>query len=69
MAVTKLALGNLQKQASKIVDVSNPKYPMAAIGDTVRSRVPDDDRARSDERNILPLLPLTCINWEQNKVY
>ncbi|CAG4947737.1 unnamed protein product [Colias eurytheme] len=35
MAVRKLALQNLQKQANKMLDVSSAKYPMAAIGDTV----------------------------------
>lgn len=53
MAVRKLALSNLQKQANKMLDVSSAKYPMAAIGDTVRVRVPDIDRARSDGRNML----------------
>ncbi|CAG4960492.1 unnamed protein product [Colias eurytheme] len=39
MAVRKLALQNLQKQANKMLDVSSAKYPMAAIGDTVRPLV------------------------------
>lgn len=63
MTARKLALSNLQKQATKMLDVSNAKYPAATIGDTVRVRVPDVDRARSDGRNILAtVIELTASN-------
>ncbi|CAG4935631.1 unnamed protein product [Colias eurytheme] len=65
MAVRKLALQNLQKQANKMLDVSSAKYPMAAIGDTVRVRVPEVDRARSDGRNMLA----TVIELTANNLY
>ncbi|XP_050518938.1 uncharacterized protein LOC126893041 [Diabrotica virgifera virgifera] len=46
----KLALTNLEKQAEKMLKFSNSKYPSAKL---VRIRVPDVDRARSDQRNLL----------------
>ncbi|XP_067132874.1 uncharacterized protein [Centruroides vittatus] len=48
-----MALLNLKKQAEKMIGTSNSKYTAANVGDTVRIRVPDVDRARSDGKNIL----------------
>ncbi|XP_023214332.1 KRAB-A domain-containing protein 2-like, partial [Centruroides sculpturatus] len=48
-----MALFNLKKQAEKMINTSNSKYTAANVGDTVRIRVPDVDRARSDGKNIL----------------
>ena len=43
--------------------MSSAKYPTAAIGDTVRVRVPDVDRARSDGRNMLAtIIEVTASN-------
>ncbi|XP_023242087.1 uncharacterized protein LOC111640310 [Centruroides sculpturatus] len=47
------ALFNLKKQAEKMINTSNSKYTAAIVDDTVRIRVPDVDRARSDGKNIL----------------
>ncbi|XP_023218899.1 SCAN domain-containing protein 3-like [Centruroides sculpturatus] len=44
---------NLKKQAEKMINTSNSKYTAPNVGDTVRIRVPDVDRARSDGKNIL----------------
>uniref|UniRef100_A0A6P7FQY8 Uncharacterized protein LOC114333051 n=1 Tax=Diabrotica virgifera virgifera TaxID=50390 RepID=A0A6P7FQY8_DIAVI len=52
----KLALTNLEKQAEKMLKFSNSKYPSAKLGNTVRIRVPDVDRARSDQRNLLAIV-------------
>ncbi|XP_028128149.2 uncharacterized protein LOC114324478 [Diabrotica virgifera virgifera] len=52
----KLALTNLEKQAEKTLKFSNSKYPSAKLGNTVRIRVPDVDRARSDQRNLLAIV-------------
>ncbi|KAF2890497.1 hypothetical protein ILUMI_15676 [Ignelater luminosus] len=49
----KMALSNLEKQAKKKLNSSNSKYPSAKVDDTVRVRVPDADRAGSDQRNLL----------------
>lgn len=43
-----------------MLDASITKYPMVALGDTVRVRVPVVDRARSI---------YIYINWEKNKVF
>ncbi|XP_028147627.2 uncharacterized protein LOC114341037 [Diabrotica virgifera virgifera] len=51
----KLALTNLEKQA-EMLKFSNSKYPSAKLGNTVRIRVPDVDRARSDQRNLLAIV-------------
>ncbi|KAK9753251.1 hypothetical protein QE152_g3728 [Popillia japonica] len=46
----------LDSQAKKMLKVSNLKFPSAKIGDTVKLRVPDVDRARSDPRNLLAVI-------------
>lgn len=51
----KSALSNLRKQASKMLDISNVKYPVAKIGDTVRVRV-CVDQARSGEKNVIVIV-------------
>ncbi|XP_031344445.1 KRAB-A domain-containing protein 2-like [Photinus pyralis] len=48
-----MAWNNLKKQATKMINTSNSKFPAANIGETVRVRVPDVDRSRSDERNMV----------------
>jgi len=53
------ALCNLKKQAHKMLNVSSSKFPPAKIGDTVRVRIPDVDRARTDGRNILAIVMQT----------
>ena len=40
----------------KKLETFNSKYPAARKGDTVRARVPDVDRSRTDGRNILAFL-------------
>ncbi|KAF2885068.1 hypothetical protein ILUMI_21123, partial [Ignelater luminosus] len=49
----KIAHCNLEKQAAKMLNSLNSEYPSAKVGDTVRVRVPDVDRAGSDQRNLL----------------
>lgn len=51
-----LALNLLQTQASVMLRSSNQKCPPAQVGDTVRVRVPDIDRARMDYQNILTIV-------------
>lgn len=62
IAARKLGLSNLPKQEKKMLDVSSAKYPMTAIGETVRVRVPDVDRARSDENMLATVIELTATN-------
>jgi hypothetical protein len=38
----------LELQAKKMLKVSNLKFPAGKVGDTVKLRIPDVDRARSD---------------------
>lgn len=53
LKIRQISASNLKKQAEKMVQTSNSKYPDAKKGDTVRVRVPDVDRGRTDGRNIL----------------
>ena len=47
---------NLKLQAKKMTKLSDKKYPSAEVGDSVKVRVPDDDRSRCDARNILGVI-------------
>ena len=62
----KMAVENLQAQASKMTKFSLDKFPPGKVGDTVRVRVPDVDRGRCDLRNILGVV--THVNHD-NKTY
>lgn len=44
---------NLNRQASRMLERSNSKFPVCKVGDTVRVAIPDVDRGRGDFRNIL----------------
>ena len=44
---------NLQTRAFKMTRSASGKFPQGIVGDTVKVRVPDVDRGRSDSRNIL----------------
>lgn len=46
----------LVSQANKMLKISNLKFPAGKVGDTVKLRVPDVDRARSDPRNLLAVI-------------
>lgn len=46
----------LELQAKKMLKVSNLKFPAGKVGDTVKLRIPDVDRARSDPRNLLAVI-------------
>ncbi|KAF2904425.1 hypothetical protein ILUMI_01750 [Ignelater luminosus] len=61
----KMALSNLEKQAEKMLNSSNSKYPSAKVGDTVRIRVPDVDLAGSDQINLLA----TVTEITENNLY
>ena len=62
----KMAVENLQAQASKMTKFSLDKFPPGKVGDTVRVCVPDVDRGRCDLRNILGMV--THVNHD-NKTY
>ncbi|XP_044745145.1 uncharacterized protein LOC123307008 [Coccinella septempunctata] len=53
LKIRQISANNLKKQAEKMVQTSNSKYPDAKKGETVRVRVPDVERGRTDGRNIL----------------
>lgn len=50
------AKGNLHLQAAKMLKISNNKFPLVKVGDTVRVKVPDVDCGRTDPRNILAVI-------------
>ncbi|CAH1112464.1 unnamed protein product [Psylliodes chrysocephalus] len=56
LKIREISASNLKKQAEKMLQTSNSKYPTAKKGDTVRVRVPDVDRGRTDGRNILAIV-------------
>ena len=63
LKIREISASNLKKQPEKMVQTSNSKYPAAKKGDTVRVRVPDVDRGRTDGRNILAfVLEITDAN-------
>lgn len=47
---------SLQKQAEKMLKLSNTKFPVGKIGDSVRVRVPEVDRAKADSLNIIGVI-------------
>ena len=51
----------LENQAKKMKQLSEKNFPQGKVGDTVKVRVPDVDRARSDSRNIIAII-LAVIN-------
>lgn len=53
---------SLQKQAEKMLKRSNSKFPVAEIGDSVRIRVPEVDRAKADSLNIIGVIMLVTDN-------
>ena len=57
------AKAGLEEQAKKMKKMSNHMFPACKVGDTVKVRVPDVDRARSDSRNVLAVV-LTIENDE-----
>lgn len=56
MRKRKAAEENLKVQAQKMLKTSNEKFPPANVGDTVRVKVPDVDRGRTDARNIIAVI-------------
>ena len=52
----KAAAENLKVQARKMLKTSNEKFAPASIGDTVRVKIPDVDRGRTDSRNVLAVI-------------
>ncbi|GFU95543.1 KRAB-A domain-containing protein 2 [Trichonephila clavipes] len=48
--------GNLLLQATKMLPTSQKKISTAQIGDSVRMQVPDVDRGRTDNRNVLAVV-------------
>ena len=47
---------SLDKQAKKMLLLSNTKFPQAEVGQSVRIKVPEVDRAKADGRNILAVV-------------
>ena len=47
---------SLENQAKKIKQLSEKKIPQGKIGDTVKVRIPDMDRARGDSKNIIAII-------------
>ncbi|KAL4719361.1 hypothetical protein ACJJTC_002291 [Scirpophaga incertulas] len=47
---------SLEKQAEKMIKASNAKFPAIEIGQRVRIKVPDVDRAKADGRNIIAVV-------------
>lgn len=44
---------SLEKQAAKMLALSSVKYPAANVGDNVVVKIPDVDRAKANDRNII----------------
>ena len=47
---------SLENQAKKMKQLSEKKIPQGKIGDTVKVRISDIDRARGDSRNIITII-------------
>lgn len=63
LKIREISASNLKQQAEKMLQTSASKYPAAKKGDTVKVRVPDVDRGRTDGRNILAfVLEITDAN-------
>lgn len=56
---------SLDKQAKKMLACSNAKFPIAEIGQSVRVRIPDVDRAKTDSCNIIAII----LSVEKEKLY
>ncbi|XP_022909346.2 uncharacterized protein [Onthophagus taurus] len=56
---------SLEKQADKMLKRSNAKFPVAEIGQSVRIKVPEIDRAKADSRNIIAVI----ISVEKDSFY
>lgn len=56
---------SLEKQAEKMIKASNAKFPAVEIGQCVRIKVPDVDRAKADGRNIIAIV----ISIENENLY
>ncbi|XP_045511256.1 KRAB-A domain-containing protein 2-like [Colias croceus] len=54
--IRKLVGQSLQKQADKMLALSSLKYPAANRGDNVVVKIPDVDRAKADDRNIMAVI-------------
>lgn len=51
-----MAKGNLDTHNAKMREISIEQFPGAKVGETIRVRIPDVDRARSDSRNCLAVI-------------
>ncbi|KAK9886506.1 hypothetical protein WA026_016786 [Henosepilachna vigintioctopunctata] len=64
---------SLDKQAEKMLTRSNAKFPIAEIGQSVRLRIPDVDRAKKDRLNIISIIISVekekLINLELNTIF
>ncbi|XP_071050741.1 uncharacterized protein [Onthophagus taurus] len=56
---------SLEKHADKMLKRSNAKFPDAEIGQSVRIKVPEIDRAKADSRNIIAVI----ISVEKDSFY
>nr|XP_022904893.1 uncharacterized protein LOC111416991 [Onthophagus taurus] len=54
--IRKLVGQSLKKQADKMLALSSVKYPAASTGDNVVVKIPDVDRAKADDRNIMAVI-------------
>ena len=61
----KLAMENLQQEASKFLRLSNRKFTPASIGDIVRVPVPEVDRSKCAARNVIGVV----MDINDNKMY
>jgi len=52
----KKAKENLEKQATRMKDLSNTKFTVANIGCTVHIKIPDVDRGRGNPRSIIAVV-------------
>jgi len=46
----------LESQAKKMLKVSNHRFLAGKVGNTVKLRIPDVDRVRSDRQNLLAMI-------------
>ncbi|XP_072380794.1 uncharacterized protein [Diabrotica undecimpunctata] len=46
----------LTKQADRMLKHSNDRFPVAKVGESVRVRIPEVDRAKADSRNIIAII-------------
>lgn len=53
IAKRKFAKKNLQKQASKMLRLTNNKFTPASVGDSVRVPIPEVDRSKCASRNVI----------------